>query len=525
MRLSNMFLSILGSVLLAVPSPAAPPSDPILFPSVASVPEAAPMPREKSDAPLCCGLEFVGQEVIPDLPKDGPKLGRAKPVKQYDYGAFRAVVGTDGVTRYFPRIGAHTDTSLRKAPPPDAVNYGAKAPNVIKKMYKNNQLGCCVISSRFHQFGIVNAVESGVEVFGTDNEVVSVYHSFCGAGDNGCNMSAVNQLQQTKGMTIAGVNRKIDGFASIDHTNIELTKTVITVFGGCNVGMSLPQAWYSSADGSDWASTNTRIVGGHEVQAFGYDEKGVWISTWAGTRRILWSAWTSTRWIDETYIALLPEWSSKDGVSAAGIDTAGLKRALDQVANGQVPVLPDPVVPPVVPPVTPPVTPPVVPPVTPPTGTGFTGYLTYSNGVLTGVSGTAPPVVTPPVVNPPVVTPPTPGAENPALDELKDRIAKHYARKNGAGLIVSAKELAAARAKLESEISDKALIQLAIEKGLPITKDGNKAGVLSDLFAWIVAHPAEIKAFIEFIISLFAIADLDKLPMNAYDSLQYFLCA
>lgn len=466
------------------------------FPDEPAVKEA-PMPRDKTVAVACCGLDEA-QPGDPE-PAIGPKLGREIPDKQYDYGNFRAVVGKDGKTRYFPRIGKFIDSEKKKAPPPAAINYGAKAPNVLKKMYLNDRYGCCVISSRAHQFGVVNAVENGVEVFASDSEILSTYRGFCGGGDNGCNMAAVNQLQQTTGMSIAGKVRKTRGSVSVDNTNPELVKTMIVVSGGLNIGMNLPQTWFSSADGTDWTPTNSRIVGGHETQAFGYDDKGVLISTWAGQRRITWSAFTSRKWIDECYASLLPEWYEKDGIADNGIDKAGLELAFAEVADGKVPVLPDPKPPT---PPQPPVTPPVTPPITPPTTTGFTGTLTYSNGTLVSVTGGS---VTPPVnppVTPPVIVPPTPGSANPALEELKNRIAKAQARKDGAGIRVSPAELAAARAKLEAAISDEALTQLAVERKIPVVKDGNKAGPLSDFFEWIIANQDKIAAFIEFIIKI-----------------------
>lgn len=469
----------------------------LLVPSVTKIGESAKITPEIAPEPRCCGLEGE-DEPLPKVDPANPRLlGRETPEKQYDYGNFRAVIGKDGKTRYFPRVGKFIDSEKKKAPPPAAINYGAKAPNVLKKMYLNDRYGCCVISSRAHQFGIATAVESGTEVFATDQEILSIYRSFCGGGDNGCNMASVNQLQQTKGMVIDGKLRKTLGSVSVDHTNVELVKTMIVVAGGLNLGMNLPQTWLNSADGSDWAPTNSRIVGGHEVQAFGYDDKGVLISTWGGQRRMTWTAFTSTRWNDECYASLLPEWFEKDGVADNGIDAAGLKAAFAEVADGKVPVLPDPKPP--TPPVTPP-QPPVTPPVTPPgPTTGFTGTLTYQNGVLVSVGGATPPVI------PPVVTPPTPGAANPALEELKDRIAKVQARKDGAGLIVGKAELAAARAKLESKLSDERLTQLAVEKGIPVVGANNKAGPLSDFFDWIIQNQDKIAAFIEFVIKIIAL--------------------
>lgn len=355
---------IYGAVFLALVAVAAalPGQDP---PTEAAVPLPAPMPRYKATGDFLAdwnNLMPVGQKVDPKAeaqPEAAPgprkaddkafQLGRAKPKMAYDIGKYRAVVGSDGKTRYFPRMTKYIDAALKKVPLPDSVNLGLKAKDVIKRMYLNNQYGCCVISSRYHRIGIHVANDTGVQLMGTDAEVYSTYQAACGRGDNGCDMSAVNRYEQTVGLKVNGVIHKIDGAVSVDHTNKELVKTAIVVFGTLNIGFSLPNTWYSSADGSDWDLTNSGIVGGHEVQAFGYDEKGVWISTWGGVRRWLWPAFLSTRWTDEMYTSLSPDWYGQDNVAPNGIVAADLKADLAVIAGGGVPPLPEPPVP--VPPV------------------------------------------------------------------------------------------------------------------------------------------------------------------------------
>lgn len=311
----------------------------------------------------------------------GPWLGRAKPQKQYDYGHFRAVVGSDGKTRYFPRLTKHIDTAMRAAPIPASVNWGLKAPNVLKTMLGNDQQGDCVLASRGHRTGIALANDTGKETLQTATEALKNYHEFCGGGDNGCDMSAVNQLEQSRGILYNGVRHKTDGAVSIDHTNVDLIKTALIVFGNLEIGMSLPNAWYQSADGSDWGVTNSAIVGGHEVQGFGFDDKGVWISTWGGVRRILWAAFTSTRWIDEVYTSLAPDWYGADNLGPNGISTATLKADLAAIANGQIPPLPDPG------PTPPDPKPPVPPDPKPPAPPGALGAVTVDpvSGIITAI--------------------------------------------------------------------------------------------------------------------------------------------
>lgn len=373
MRTRNGFLfAALGALVLVTAAAGQPVKDPCL---VQPVPQVMPV---KADA-------------------KGPKLGRAVPQAQFDYGRFRAVRGSDGKTRFFPRLSKHLNTGRRANPLPTPVDYSAKAANVLKRMYLNDQYGCCVLSSRYHGLGFQTAADTGTGIEADDQEVYNAYQAACGRGDNGCDMSAVCQYQQSVGLKVKGVVHKIDGSVSIDNTNPEIVKAAIYVFGTIDVGMLLPNDWYQSADGADWGPTRSAIVGGHEVQACGYDDKGVFISTWGGKRRILWAAFTATTWIDETYTSLSPDWYGSDKLAPSGIDATTLKADLALIAGGQVPPLP-PVVPP---------TPPTPP--NPKPGTGFTGAVVTTQNFVDGIAS-----------GPPILSIGAPAGSGGIETELKD---------------------------------------------------------------------------------------------------------
>ncbi len=336
-------------------------------------------------------------------------LGRVKPTKNYDYGRFKAVVGSDGKTRYFPRLAKNIDAGAVTVPYPASIDWSKNAANVLARMYLNDQYGDCVLAGRYHDVGVKTAADTGVGLEADDAEVYAAYQAACGRGDNGCDMSAVNQYQQKVGLKVKGVVHKTDGAISVDHTNRDLVKAAIVVFGGLNIGMSLPNDWYQSANNAVWDITNSRIVGGHETFCFAYDDKYVYTSTWAGIRKITWAAFLSTKWIDECYTNLSPDWYGSDKLAPNGINATDLKADLALIASGQIPPLPDPNPPVPVPPV--PVPPVPVPPVpVPPVpGAGYTGNIVtvevYVNGVWTGKTVS-------------FGTPPT---------SLEDAVAKHLA--------------------------------------------------------------------------------------------------
>jgi hypothetical protein len=313
------------------------------------------------------------------------QLGRAKPAENYDAGNYRVVVETVGsAKKLYPRLAKHADLSKLAASLPESCNWAAKAGDVLGRMYLNDRYGCCVISSRYHQLGFWTASDTGKGVLGTDAEIYSTYQSFCGPGDNGCYMSRVNDFQQRVGIKAGGVVYKIRGAAAVDNANKELIKGAIYYGGGLSVGFSVPANWMNTPNGGTWDLSNATggSVGGHEVQVYGYTKDGVLLSTWGGWRLMTWAAFTSSRWVDEVYVALSADWYGKDGIAPNGIDVKGLEEAFAAIAGGTVPPLPDPPTPPPGP------TPPGPVPPNPTPGKGFTGTIAtvqqYRDGVKVG---------------------------------------------------------------------------------------------------------------------------------------------
>lgn len=281
-------------------------------------------------------------------------------------------------------------------PPPASkswVNDAAKAS--LKQMYGNDQWGDCVIASVGHGVGVSSANESGTAVVGTTNEIVSEYHRICGAGDNGCVIADVKNTMMTGGVSVGGKRRKIDGYASIPPANKLAVQTAILIAGGgVNIGFNVPAEWMGSAtyDGAIWdVPRRFNFIGGHDVRAVGYDERGVQFSTWGIVVTMTWAAMADSRIVDEMYVELEQDWNT-DGTAPSGIDTAGLVAALAAFKAGKVPDW-NPVSPPPVPPAPP------SPPVPPAPGTGLTGTETavYAAGRL--VSRTFVPSVAPALPN------------------------------------------------------------------------------------------------------------------------------
>lgn len=233
---------------------------------------------------------------------------------------------------------------------PDSVDYYTKAAQSIARMLGNDRLGDCVIASLLHRLGVytANDPDSGGIVVATDQEAVSQYRDFCGPGDRGCNIADVLDIARSAGYVAAGKRYKIDAYVSIDWTRKELVKAAIDLFGALCLGINLPSAWTQN---SIWDVTNTAIVGGHDVPAVGYgdgvtvlasNKDGVVIASWGRLYLITWPAFTSTRWIEECYAILSPNWYNNDRLSPGGVDVEALKADLAKLAGGVIPDVPDP---------------------------------------------------------------------------------------------------------------------------------------------------------------------------------------
>ncbi len=245
---------------------------------------------------------------------------------------------------------------------PDTVDYTPKALPALKRMYLNDQMGCCVISGKFHNVGLWTGNDGLEPLQGTDAEVRREYVDICGPGDRGCVITRVLDRMKTSGLTIGGQRRKIDGYIAIDWRKPLEVKAAIYLFGAMSIGFLLPESWLNSAR---WGNTNSRIVGGHDVSPVGYNPDGVIVSSWGRLYLFEWEAFTNTRYNQEAYAMLSPDWYGSDRLAPSGFDTAGLIKALEQLDAGTIPEPkpPTPVPPTPVPPVPVPVPVPV-PPVT-----------------------------------------------------------------------------------------------------------------------------------------------------------------
>jgi hypothetical protein len=255
-------------------------------------------------------------------------------------------------------------------PLPAEVDYSSKAAAALSQVYGNDQWGDCVIASRFHATGVKSAEDTGKPAVGNTNEAVTQYHTICGRGDNGCVMTDVYDWQKAKGLTVGGKLFKVDGYVAVNSQNADEVKTAIKLLGGLSVGFTVPSEWINETrPGVVWdVPRRWDSVGGHEVQAVGYNTTGVVVATWGYLATITWRALADARGGWECYAALEPAWYNDDQLAPSGFDVKGLQAALSAFDAGQLPPWEPPA----------PVPPTPVPPGPTPTPPNVTGNVTLT---------------------------------------------------------------------------------------------------------------------------------------------------
>ncbi len=252
---------------------------------------------------------------------------------------------------------------LLASPPPASVDYSPKAMAALSLIDDNDRWGDCVIACMYHAVGVWTGNESGTAVVGNDAEVLNEYHSICGPGDPGCEITAVLDYLKVHGLPFNGVIHKIEDYVSVDWTNRQEVMAAVYLFGALPIGINLPQAWTTA---KVWDVTNTPIVGGHCVVIVGYNAQGVIIASWGQLFLITWAAFLSRNWVEEAYAPLSPDSYANGGVAFCGVDVTGLRADLATIRAGGVPSVgptppPVPVPTPPIPPNPPPVPPKPIP--------------------------------------------------------------------------------------------------------------------------------------------------------------------
>lgn len=221
--------------------------------------------------------------------------------------------------------------------PPDAVTYAPRAFAALAQVYRNDELGDCVIAGMAHLVGVFTG-NSGPnpEVF-SEQQVTGMYSAIGGyvpgdaSTDNGCDERTAMAYWQEQGAP-AGSN-KIAGWVSIDGTQIARVKTALWLFENLVFGVELPDKWvepFPAAPGFVWdVAGRPNPDNGHCFVGVGYTAQGVIIDSWGMLGVITWAAilaYATATGSGELYSVLSPQLVAKAQAKAPnGFDWESLQ--------------------------------------------------------------------------------------------------------------------------------------------------------------------------------------------------------
>jgi hypothetical protein len=225
--------------------------------------------------------------------------------------------------------------------PPERAFWEYKIPDGAWGMDGNDEVGDCTCAAIAHM--LMNwTAHTGQIVVPTTPQVLQVYSDITGYDpsqtdangvnptDSGAAITDVLDYWKTKG--IAG--HKIDGWVSIDPTNIEHIKLAIYLFGGIDGGLNLPQSamdQFNADENWDLVTDDGGIIGGHSVPGFGYGSQGKTGLTWAKRQPMSWAF--VQKYYDEFYSVLSLDWLNSSKVAPNHLDITALTNALKAISD------------------------------------------------------------------------------------------------------------------------------------------------------------------------------------------------
>lgn len=205
------------------------------------------------------------------------KLGKLDPVR---------LVGVNYLSGYVDSFPTLPETVL----PPGVLNW---------RMFLNDKYGDCTMAAAAHADMAWNMLVNESDPIPSDPEVKKEYFALTGGVDSG--LVETTLLAHWKSNGLFGYT--IDAYAPVPHTDINAIKQAIAFYGGCYMGVQLPESAQQQfvQDGpSTWSVVpNSPIEGGHAIHAVGYNNLGVQIISWGQVVTCTYE-WI-TKYLDEAY--------------------------------------------------------------------------------------------------------------------------------------------------------------------------------------------------------------------------------
>lgn len=201
-------------------------------------------------------------------------------------------------------------------------------------MMLNDTLGDCTCAAKGHGEQVWSKHGSGTEVTVSDQDVLAAYERLgYNPSDPSTDQGAVclDSLNDWRTNGIGG--HRIEAFAQVDHTDLDMVKFAIATFGFVYMGFALPvsaqeqkvwrRKWGADAAPGSW--------GGHCVIIPRYNAWRFTCITW-GERKDMTKRFFR-EYADEAYVAISSEWLSAAGESPEGLNVDQLRADLALVTK------------------------------------------------------------------------------------------------------------------------------------------------------------------------------------------------
>lgn len=210
-------------------------------------------------------------------------------------------------------------------------------------MMGNYVHGDCTCAALGHALQFWTGVPTGTADSPTTDDVLGLYWVTGtppdpGADDNGRVMFDVLKYAHANGLFDHQLGAYVGvGLRRFHHRDV---KAAIDMFGGCYLGVALPETaqsqaiWDVAGDPSQPGPAQPGTWGGHAIWCPDYDTKGVTCITWGHPQKMTWAFLDA--YADEGYCIISPDWLA-GGKTIEGFDLAALTAYLERIKSWQPP--------------------------------------------------------------------------------------------------------------------------------------------------------------------------------------------
>jgi hypothetical protein len=192
-------------------------------------------------------------------------------------------------------------------------------------MSLNDKIGDCTIAGLDHWVMQQQHYGQNKTVSIPDSATLSAYEAVSGynprnpSSDVGATLQSALNYGRNPG--IGGY--KVDAFAQIDSTNLNLVRNCINIFGCVYSGLNLPSSAQTQfGNGQEWTVVRSGIDGGHCVPLMAFDAASFTAVTWGAAQQLTVAFYQ--RYFDETWVPISLSWLEATGMSPGGLDTDAL---------------------------------------------------------------------------------------------------------------------------------------------------------------------------------------------------------